>query len=198
MRLNDISKETFFTPEELAEKLKLSIATVYKLLSQDKLPYFKVGKSYRIPARAFASYMMGEGNLSHFVSVGPEIPRAAYRFVELVDELSREVKDQIIAVILFGSYARGDHDEHSDIDLLVLLKDTTPELDVQVAALSSEAMAAGGFDEFLSPLRMSIAHWIQLARDGSPLYEEIQREGVLLWSKGSISLEDIEIDHARN
>ena len=43
-------------------------------------------------------------------------------------ELLNEIKDAIVAeikpdkIILFGSYARGDSNEHSDIDLMILKK----------------------------------------------------------------------------
>ncbi|MFH1829545.1 MAG: helix-turn-helix domain-containing protein [Pseudomonadota bacterium] len=190
--LNNISKQAFFTPEELAEKLKLSTATVYKLLNQEKLPYFRIGKSYRIPEQALRAYMMREGNLAQFIKITPEIPNAAQRFVEGIEGAPKELRQSIIAVILFGSYARGDYSENSDIDLLVLISQSTKETDQGISAISSEAMAAGGFDEFLSPIRMSLSHWVQLAGNGSPFYEEIQREGIILWPKELKSLKDIE------
>jgi excisionase family DNA binding protein len=197
MKRDDLAKEAIYTPEELAEKLKLSTATVYKLLNQDKLPYFKVGKSYRIPSQALTAYMMTEGNLKRFIAYAPEIPAAARSFVEHIAEESTKLKRQITAVILFGSYARGIHTEESDIDLLVLLKKTSPEIERQIAAASSKAMASCDFDEFLSPIRMTVDHWHELASMHAPLYEEILKEGIILWPSDLESPKDIENAHAK-
>lgn len=192
MTRGDLGTDAIYTPEELASKLKLSTATVYKLLGRDKLPYFKVGKSYRIPAQALAAYMMLEGNLRRFIPFEPEIPAAARAFVELIAQGSGELKHSVAAVILFGSYARGTWTEKSDIDLLVLLSKASSSIERQVAAASSEAMASGDFDEFLSPIRMTVDHWYELASIHAPLYEEILKEGVVLWPNDIESPRDIE------
>lgn len=197
MVLDDIKNETFFTPEELAERLKLSTATIYKLIGNDELPYFKVGKCYRIPSRALASYIMKAGNISHFIPSAPKTPDAARFFIEKIAE-TPELENTVVGVVLFGSYARGDYDDNSDIDLLVLLKQNSPQIEEEIASISSEAMEDCNFDQFLSPIRMSLAHWNELATNGSPLHEEIQREGIVLWPKESKSLRVIEHEHARN
>jgi excisionase family DNA binding protein len=191
MRLKNISEEQFFTPEDISEKFKLSVATVYKLIAQDKIPYFKIGKSYRIPAGALDSFIMQEGNLARFMSSGPMVPTAAKQFVKEI-EADKDVREKIIAAILFGSYARGNYDENSDIDLLVIVKENTEELQSRLSEISSIAMEATDFEEFLSPVRMSLAHWIELGEQKSPLYDEIQEEGIILWPKGLISPKDIE------
>lgn len=41
---------------------------------------------------------------------------------EVKIELKELYKDCLVDIILYGSYARGDYDENSDIDLLVILK----------------------------------------------------------------------------
>jgi len=42
---------------------------------------------------------------------------------ELKDGLTRIYGDQLKAVYLYGSYARGDYREGSDVDVMILLKD---------------------------------------------------------------------------
>ena len=41
---------------------------------------------------------------------------------EVKQELKKLYKNDLIDIILYGSYARGDYNENSDIDLLVILK----------------------------------------------------------------------------
>lgn len=191
MRSEQAHEELYHTPEELAQRLKLSTATVYKLLANDELPYFKVGKCYRIPSRAFEAYMMREGNLARFIGPRLTVPQAAEAFVGLIEASSEELRKQVVAVVLFGSHARGEPDEGSDIDLLVLVTRCDSKVEGDIAALSTQAMAEGDYDEFLSPIRMSVEHWRMLAAEGSPLVDEIRREGVPLWPRGSRSLKDI-------
>jgi len=39
-------------------------------------------------------------------------------------ELKRKFKEKLDKIILFGSYARGDYDNESDLDVLVLVEDS--------------------------------------------------------------------------
>jgi predicted nucleotidyltransferase len=42
-------------------------------------------------------------------------------------ELKKKFKGKLDKIILFGSYARGEYDNESDIDLLVLIDDEEPK-----------------------------------------------------------------------
>lgn len=49
------------------------------------------------------------------------------RIEELLNKINSELvnkfKEKLYKIILFGSYARGDYDSESDIDILVLIED---------------------------------------------------------------------------
>lgn len=53
-------------------------------------------------------------------------------------ELRKIFKDKLKKIILFGSYSRGDYDDESDVDVMVLIDDSNPKayddiiLDVEV------------------------------------------------------------------
>ncbi|MBI4126908.1 MAG: excisionase family DNA-binding protein [Deltaproteobacteria bacterium] len=189
--------ETYWTPEELAERLKLSKMTIYKLLKNGELPSFRVGRTYRIPESVFHRYTLQAGNLSTFLPQ-PKVPSSATYFVHLIETASPNITTNIVAVVLFGSYARGDIHEDSDIDMLVLVHDNTYEVQTQLASLSTDAMASSGYDELLSPIKMSLDHWKKLGSMKTPLYEEIQKDGIILWPKNLKSLKAIENERERN
>ncbi len=49
------------------------------------------------------------------------------KYLNAVDEKLEKIEDRIAAVILFGSFARGDNTEMSDVDLLIIFKDSAPD-----------------------------------------------------------------------
>ena len=46
---------------------------------------------------------------------------------QINSELKKKFKEKLDKIILFGSYARGEYDSESDIDLLVLIDDEEPK-----------------------------------------------------------------------
>lgn len=187
-----LKTEDVYTPEEVARKLKLSVATIYKLINEEKFPYFKVGKLYRIPSSALSQFIIKGGNLSSYLKSSPLSSKTIESFLGKIEKAPKKHKTCIVAVILFGSHARGDANEDSDIDLLVLTKAVTMEIQHFISEISSDAMQENDFMELLSPIRMSLSHWKELKGAGSPLYMEILSEGIVLWPNHLKSLRDIE------
>jgi len=82
-------------------------------------------------------------------------------------------------VILFGSKARGDHDEHSDIDLLVIASKLLhwKEEKAIVGALFDIGMK---YDVIFSPLFTSVDEWENGIFTEFPVYQEISRDGAVV------------------
>ena len=100
---------------------------------------------------------------------------------ELVSEISRLVRNSEpdATVILYGSYARGDEKNDSDIDILVLLeKDRiTPSDEQRVSYPLYELEFETGY--IINPLVISKRDWEKRHRI-TPFYQNVQREGVVL------------------
>lgn len=84
--------------------------------------------------------------------------------------------DRIERIYLFGSWARGDFDGYSDIDLLVILRPGVSEQDVDpgLDQMGGEHAVDGVFthaDEYARRLR-----------HGDPFFGEIDRDKLLVWS----------------
>jgi predicted nucleotidyltransferase len=86
---------------------------------------------------------------------------------------------RVVAMRLFGSYARGDATEDSDVDCLVLLDPMDQDADRAITDLAADlTWQMGGV--VVSPMTMSVAEfdaWKALERR-TPL--EIEREGIPL------------------
>ena len=83
-------------------------------------------------------------------------------------------------IILYGSYARGDYNEDSDIDILILLKvppsEERTELDA-LAGLTSDFNLA--HDLYILPMTKStetFSKWEQV----DPFYQNVSKEGMVL------------------
>jgi predicted nucleotidyltransferase len=85
----------------------------------------------------------------------------------------------ISKVILFGSKARGDHDEHSDIDLLVVASRVLHWKDEKaiVGALFDIGME---YDVIISPLFTFSDEWEKGICAEFPVYREISQDGAVL------------------
>ncbi|GFP35267.1 uncharacterized protein HKBW3S43_01059, partial [Candidatus Hakubella thermalkaliphila] len=66
--------------------------------------------------------------------------------------LQRNYQDKILQVVLFGSVARGECDQESDIDLLVVLKNGDRRLRDEISMASFDLILK--YDVILSPMVM--------------------------------------------
>ena len=97
------------------------------------------------------------------------------------DALRERFGARLERVVLFGSRARGDADEESDVDVLVVVRDLSPAERRDVIDLAYDADAtdrerwAG-----LSPFVLSTARYRELRRRERPIIGAVEREGVVL------------------
>jgi predicted nucleotidyltransferase len=100
---------------------------------------------------------------------------------EAIEAAIRMLKSKfsVSKVILFGSKARGDHDEHSDIDLLVVASKLLhwKEEKAIVGALFDIGME---YDVIFSPLFTSVDEWENGMFREFPVYQEISRDGAVV------------------
>ena len=85
------------------------------------------------------------------------------------------------SVILYGSYARGDFTQESDVDIMILVDLTEEEMDQY-----SDELAEVGFDYnvahgiWMMPVVKNQDHFRRWAK-AYPFYENVQKEGVKLY-----------------
>ena len=100
---------------------------------------------------------------------------------EAIEAAIRMLKSKfsVSKIILFGSKARGDHDEHSDIDLLVVASKLLhwKEEKAIVGALFDIGME---YNVIFSPLFTSVDEWENGIFTEFPVYQEISRDGAVV------------------
>ncbi len=97
-------------------------------------------------------------------------------------------------LVLYGSYARGEETEGSDIDLIVLFKDaeTAAASGSKVSGLAHRILVES--DALVSPMPMSERNY-QMGR--SPFFLNVKREGIFVLSEEAAEL-STEIDRLMN
>lgn len=101
---------------------------------------------------------------------------------EILRRISTESKtvfgDKLHSVILFGSYARGDYDEDSDVDVLILV-DLRPEelakYRTHIDTLCGELLINYGI--VVSAIEKDLTFYNKYS-NVLPFYKNIEREGV--------------------
>jgi uncharacterized protein len=112
---------------------------------------------------------------SREVLLSPVTNTALARFA---DELRHRFGEAVIGVRLFGSYARSEADEESDVDVAVVLERADWSTRREVIDLATDAGLP--FDLRISPTifdRKTYEHWREQER---PLVMDIERDGVAL------------------
>jgi len=96
-----------------------------------------------------------------------------------VEELKRRLLDAgvpLIEVWAFGSRVRGDFDEESDLDVVLLLRERSRGIEAAVNRIAWEVGYDAGY--VVSTLELTMQELAQLPLRASPLLATVRREGV--------------------
>ena len=103
---------------------------------------------------------------------------------QIADELRRRLPDwvrkHLRQMILFGSRARGDAPEDSDLDLVALVDDKTPELEQAIDDVAYSVMWDHDFRPTISLKVFAEARFNTAVARGYSFYLNVIREGIVL------------------
>lgn len=104
------------------------------------------------------------------------VPAAAQQFAE---QVRQRLGPRAAQLCVFGSYARGEANDESDLDVLVVVHDLTRSEKLELLDLATEAGLKAGVA--LHALAMSHSEHEELWQRELRLVRDIAREGVPLW-----------------
>jgi hypothetical protein len=124
-----------------------------------------------------------QGNGSPLAGIGTGSAAADFSFPGLLEAAVKRWGKQLIGVILFGSAARGDATENSDIDLMLVMD---PEMKITRALYLQWEHFCREHCRTRESARIS-PHFVSLAgsvHQAGGLWYETAIEGIVLWESG--------------
>ena len=103
------------------------------------------------------------------------------------EQVLEKYKDYVKAVVLFGSFTRGDFHEKSDIDLLVVIDDTITRFSPEMKTQFDENIYKIGkklAENIVVQPAWTLTEFWDMARIGHPLLYTIVRDGWALYDTG--------------
>lgn len=101
---------------------------------------------------------------------------------QIINSFTKAIKElygeRLAKVLLYGSYARGDFHENSDIDFLVVLNDESIAVGDEIRYISPKAhLLTLDFEIVISYLPTTLK---KLQFSNNPFYRNIRKEGIEL------------------
>ncbi len=110
--------------------------------------------------------------------------------VEFLYRLQERCGDRIAHVWLFGSKVRGDFDEESDVDLMIVARDGDDALEKAVGEIAYDLSLEHGV--LLCEHVVSTWRFAQMHARQEPLYKNIAGEGIDLWALETVPTRVVE------
>ena len=98
-----------------------------------------------------------------------------------VKELEENLGDYILNIRLFGSKVRGDFYRDSDIDIFILVKERTSDIEDRVSEIEGNHDIEYGLP--ISTVLYSLFEYEKNKELGSFFFENVEKEGVILYEK---------------
>ncbi|MEA1987486.1 MAG: nucleotidyltransferase domain-containing protein [Candidatus Marinimicrobia bacterium] len=95
---------------------------------------------------------------------------------EFVVDARKILKDNLVKEYLFGSFARNEDNDISDIDILLIVKNFNIKLRGEISSLSSNYSLEKGV--VISPIIKDIPVWEKNKKYNTLFYSEISKNGI--------------------
>ena len=106
---------------------------------------------------------------------------------EFADRAVSALKDNIDSIVLYGSVARSEAREDSDIDILVVSPEFNIHIYDRLNCVRNEFTYENGYAFLVTLVHYSRSEFIELFELGAPFISEILCEGVTLYDNGVFS-----------
>jgi uncharacterized protein len=104
--------------------------------------------------------------------------RDSRMLAEFRRRLPDDIQPQMRAILVYGSRARGDAAEDSDLDVVALVEDKTPEIERRLDDIAYDVMWDFDFAPIMSLRVFPYARFYEAAQEGWSYYKNVLAEGL--------------------
>ena len=174
--------EQYLSVTQYAIKNQKDVGNVRRLLLSGRLPGIKIGNQwaikedtpYPLDCRVKNGQYINQRGKNKFFRNKPVVNNLLY----LIKDLETIYEDDAVAVVVYGSYARGTEGPDSDIDIAIFVKKTSKQKrDQMIDAVSKYELVTGKVISAIEIDSKQFNTW----KDSMPFYKNIQRDGLTLW-----------------
>lgn len=102
---------------------------------------------------------------------------------DFTDIMQEAYKDSLYQILLFGSYARGEANDESDIDIIVILDKSEMNITSEINKIVEYSFDLDlEYGKTLCALPMSLDYW---DTEESFFLDEVRKDGFLIWTNVS-------------
>ena len=94
------------------------------------------------------------------------------------DRLPSGVKEHLLQIIVFGSRARGEAEDESDIDVVAIVDKKTSEIERKLEDIAYQVMWEYDFKPIISLKVFAESRFNSAINRGVSFYENVQKEGI--------------------
>lgn len=98
--------------------------------------------------------------------------------LEFKNKLPSDLKKHLKRLIVFGSRAKGEAEENSDLDVIALVDEKTPDIEKKFDDIVYQTMWDHDFNPIISLKLFAESEFNNALRKGFSFYKNIEQEGV--------------------
>ncbi len=104
--------------------------------------------------------------------------------ISILTQITVEAKNilgnSLHSVLLYGSYARGDYDDESDMDIMILVDIPREKLSLYKKPFSKLTSDLGLIHDILITVTLKDRYTFEKYLDAVPFYQAVKKEGVAI------------------
>jgi excisionase family DNA binding protein len=174
----------YYTVTEYANLVGKDVGNIRRMLIRGELQGEKVGRQWLIPKDTTLpeDKRIKSGNYIGWrkkILVNRQNPVLMHALYEMCAKLSEAYGSTLDKIVLYGSYARGEEEKESDVDIAVLLKDGNTEAmhDRMLDIVVDYELDLG---VTLSVVPIEYDNY-QKWKNTLPFYKNVEKDGIILW-----------------
>jgi predicted nucleotidyltransferase len=98
--------------------------------------------------------------------------------LEFKRRLTSDIRNQVKTLIVFGSRARGEEREDSDLDIIALVTDKTPDIEKKLEDIAYTVMWDYDFKPIITLKVFAESQFNDASTRGFSFYKHVEKEGI--------------------